>query len=152
MLRMAAHLGIALQALEVIPPPDQGGHAALHDAMQRLLQTYIVHLMDTGQYDGIAMYSCFMRCVACALEASNSHSVGLRCAGGVCVVIVWVLRGKRACKAHVHVKRMCNAAQGGHAAHDAVHLPGRPGAQCRRGDVCSGVRAHGRDISQLEGR
>lgn len=60
---MATHLGIALQALDVVPPPDDKEHDALHDAIQRVLQAYVVHLMDTAQYDGIAMYCCFMRCV-----------------------------------------------------------------------------------------
>lgn len=63
MLRMAAHLGIALQALEVVTHSEGTSQAALHDAIQQLLQAYVVHLMDTAQYDGIAMYCCFMRCV-----------------------------------------------------------------------------------------
>lgn len=65
LMRFAAHLGIALQALEVIPAPDDplaGQYSTMHDAINRLLQAYVIHLMDTQQYDMIPMYCCFLRC------------------------------------------------------------------------------------------
>lgn len=78
-------------------PPEQG-QDALHDALQRLLQAYVVHLMDTAQYDGIAMYSCFMRCVGVTLPC---------CYIAICVGYLKCLFVCSACteastQAHIH--------------------------------------------------
>ncbi len=43
------------------PHDPEGPLDPVHDAIHRLIQAYVVHLMDTAQYEGIAMYCCFLR-------------------------------------------------------------------------------------------
>lgn len=64
-MRFAAHLAISLWTLGVaIVPEDPTPSAAyvpLHDRLQRLLQVYSAHLIDSKEYSLVPLYACNMR-------------------------------------------------------------------------------------------
>lgn len=65
LMRFAAHLALAMWALGVASTPEDGAPAAaytaLHDLLQRLVQVYAVHLVDSGNHDLVPPYACHLR-------------------------------------------------------------------------------------------
>jgi hypothetical protein len=71
LLRFAAHLALALWSLGVAELPAASGSSAaphpaaafdpLHDRLQRLVQLYAVHLIDSGRHALVPPYACHLR-------------------------------------------------------------------------------------------
>lgn len=72
LMRCAAHLALTFYALDVASADSPGrvfqrphhpgtSQSQLHDAMQRLIQAYAVHLIDTGVYSHAPLYACHLR-------------------------------------------------------------------------------------------
>ncbi|KAK9814142.1 hypothetical protein WJX72_001215 [[Myrmecia] bisecta] len=64
-LRFAAHVGIALCALDLVPPAwdDQarGRFHVIQESMNLLLQMYLMHLIHSGMHMLVPLYSCHLR-------------------------------------------------------------------------------------------
>ncbi|BDA47704.1 Nuclear pore complex protein NUP107 [Coccomyxa sp. Obi] len=64
-LRFAAHLGLVMSALGLVPAPYDTRasirHRTLQDSVNALLQLYLMHLIDSGQHALIPLYACHLR-------------------------------------------------------------------------------------------
>lgn len=65
LMRFAAHLALTLWALGIASVPEDAAPAAaytqLHDLLQRLVQVYAVHLIDSGMHALVPAYACHLR-------------------------------------------------------------------------------------------
>ncbi|PSC76457.1 nuclear pore complex NUP107 isoform B [Micractinium conductrix] len=65
LMRFAAHLALALWALDIAVTEGDGAagtaYAQLHDTLQRVLQVYCFHLIDTGAHRLVPLYACHLR-------------------------------------------------------------------------------------------
>jgi len=65
LMRFAAHLALMLWSLGIASVPENPDPAAaysqLHDRLQRLVQVYTVHLIDTGAHVLVPLYACHLR-------------------------------------------------------------------------------------------
>jgi hypothetical protein len=65
LMRFAAHLALMFWSLGVASVPENPDPAAaysqLHDRLQRLVQVYTVHLIDTGAHLLVHLYACHLR-------------------------------------------------------------------------------------------
>ncbi|KAL4422844.1 hypothetical protein ABPG75_009041 [Micractinium tetrahymenae] len=64
LMRFGAHLALSLWALNIaeVAEGDAGAaYAQVHDTLQRVLQMYIFHLIDTGAHSLVPRYGCHLR-------------------------------------------------------------------------------------------
>ncbi|KAL4448847.1 hypothetical protein ABPG77_007564 [Micractinium sp. CCAP 211/92] len=64
LMRFGAHLALSLWALNIaeVAEGDAGAvYAQVHDTLQRVLQMYIFHLIDTGAHGLVPRYACHLR-------------------------------------------------------------------------------------------
>ena len=65
LIRFAAHLSLMLWSLNIVAVPDNpdptAAYSQLHDLLQRLVQVYTVHLIDSGAHALVPSYACHLR-------------------------------------------------------------------------------------------
>lgn len=61
LVRFAAHLALTLQALGLLGSTQAAAYSHLHDLLQRLVQVYAVHLIDSRSYALVPFYACQLR-------------------------------------------------------------------------------------------
>lgn len=65
LMRFAAHLALMLWSLGIASVPENpepsAAYSQLHDRLQRLVQVYTVHLIDTGAHLLVPLYACHLR-------------------------------------------------------------------------------------------